>query len=631
MLFGEDIDTMKKNQFGEELKTMSLSLKSRESYIESIKTRPEQPIQIYSLSEFFEVVSVINSFFLQILYRGQSDISWEINSSAYRNLLTPTQEKLYKYHRSLIASSKYLHEENLDTLKKTSDLMFLTYLQHHGAKTNLIDFTDNPLVALWFACSDFAEKDAVVCWKAAGFEAINESKSLNDIFEDETRSIFKFVPPLFDRRVIAQSSVFLFPPNGKIESHLYRKIIISSGSKKEILDDLGLIGISQKTLFPDFSGFVEWFDYNGKDRLEALLEEGNLLESESRLVGGSENKLADALDIYLEAEKIGETVVGETDPRQAILYAKIGSVYDDLKKLDLAMEYHQKALQIREDTYGETNPETAKSYNSIAMQLRQRDEFDMAINYYKKAEAIRLKHFGENHPHTAELYNNIGFLYYQKDDLDNALDYYEKCRIIRESLSPDDTLPKATIYSNIAKVYIQKNNLEEARKMSDRALSIRTKLRGENHLTTSSAYFLSAQVELALHHYEKALELVEYSLKIRSDRRGAKSKLAGDCYNIIAKIAFSQEKYDAALTNYQKAQNIRENVFGTNNSDTAMIYEGLANTHLKLGNLSEAKRYSRLAGDVYARVFGVESQKANAINRLNDKIERENTSTTEGG
>ena len=40
------------------------------------------------------------------------------------------------------------------------DLSILAQLQHQGAATSLIDFSDNPLVALWFACKKNLNQDS---------------------------------------------------------------------------------------------------------------------------------------------------------------------------------------------------------------------------------------------------------------------------------------------------------------------------------------------------------------------------------------------------------------------------------------------------------------------------------------
>ena len=43
-----------------------------------------------------------------------------------------------------------------------SDLQRLSVLQHQGAATGLLDFTEYPLVALWFACAERSDKDGKV-------------------------------------------------------------------------------------------------------------------------------------------------------------------------------------------------------------------------------------------------------------------------------------------------------------------------------------------------------------------------------------------------------------------------------------------------------------------------------------
>ena len=43
-----------------------------------------------------------------------------------------------------------------------SDLQRLSVLQHQGAATGLLDFTENPLVALWVTCTEELDKDARV-------------------------------------------------------------------------------------------------------------------------------------------------------------------------------------------------------------------------------------------------------------------------------------------------------------------------------------------------------------------------------------------------------------------------------------------------------------------------------------
>ena len=94
-------------------------------------------------------------------YRGQSCAEWPLHSAATRRLTkslgdsalnAPGFSKVYiDYHRETLLDAARTRGFGVEAGRDLSDLQLLAKLQHFGAATGLLDFTWNPLIALWFA------------------------------------------------------------------------------------------------------------------------------------------------------------------------------------------------------------------------------------------------------------------------------------------------------------------------------------------------------------------------------------------------------------------------------------------------------------------------------------------------
>ncbi len=111
-------------------------------------------------------LSQIGELSSSCVFRGQADSSWNLHSGATRRLIKffndderVTEESLFSqmllvYHRSVLLEPARTLGFGSDSGRRMSDLQLLAKLHNSGAATGLIDFTWEPLVALWFACED---------------------------------------------------------------------------------------------------------------------------------------------------------------------------------------------------------------------------------------------------------------------------------------------------------------------------------------------------------------------------------------------------------------------------------------------------------------------------------------------
>ena len=348
-----------------------------------------------------------------MLYRGLSDADMALEASGYRRIKTkeepfPPTSVFYNYIIQLLERAKRqgFRKKQGDNF---SDLELLAELQHNGAATCLIDFTKNPLIALWFACQGSLENNGKVVAMATGdpdptsgsmeFAIVDYDKSVSnkimEFFGEE--KLWKWIPAHQNNRIVAQNSVFVFGKE-KIVDRYYEAIDIEKRSKGFLIRELkDKFGIDEEYLFSDFSGFSlanahdkSYSDYSVEDYFYFGLQCAQRAEHEK------------AIEYYSK--------VIELKPQYAEAYNNRGAAKSTSGDYQGAIADYDKVIAI--------NPESAEAYNNRGVARIDSGDHQGAIADYNKAIALN--------PKFAIAYTNRGVARSDSGDPKSAIEDFDK-------------------------------------------------------------------------------------------------------------------------------------------------------------------------------------------------------------
>lgn len=382
-----------------------------------------------------------------LLFRGLAKSKWEVESSAYRRIKKSLKEEptwdnwgtVQEYNEQLLENVRLRYKDS----RKQTDLDLLADLQHHGAATFLIDFTENALIALWFACRGKPTKHGKVVAIATDNSRLFSTVGVKDLDKPIEKllkkrdRLWKWTPGYLNNRIISQQSVFVFGDNVLYEFIEYHhNVLIDKGSKRDILESLkNSFGVKEENLFNDLPGFAlcnahdkkydkytaEDYFYSGltfqqqREYEKAIDYYDKALEFKPPLAKAYNNRglakfvLGDhqgAISDYSKAIK--------QNPRYADAYNNRGNAKNYLGDHQDAISDYDKAIKY--------NPQSAEAYNNRGVAKR-------ALGNYQGAIADHSKALKQN-PRFAEAYNNRGVAKSDSGDHEGAIsDYTEAIKL----------------------------------------------------------------------------------------------------------------------------------------------------------------------------------------------------------
>ncbi|MGF6178931.1 FRG domain-containing protein [Ensifer sp. 4252] len=266
--------------------------------------KKKEPTGVESVTQFLtEIYRLAPSAGVRC-FRGEADARWRLMPSVMRNLRVDAENNIF---------SELMAEAPNEFADDRSMFGRLVRAQHYGLPTRLLDVSLNPLVALYFACSDepqmehdgkvlildfrktnvrYPDSDTVslICnlcrltdeerqeLKTAGlnrklpdeefqklpsaerlahFVRMEKPYFLNKMRSADFRKYFFVYPSKANKRVTAQSGAFVaagllsYKSTENIVSFQQSVINVPAPAKPDILKELDILNINSRSMFPE--------------------------------------------------------------------------------------------------------------------------------------------------------------------------------------------------------------------------------------------------------------------------------------------------------------------------------------------------------------------------------------------
>jgi serine/threonine-protein kinase len=291
------------------------------------------------------------------------------------------------------------------------------------------------------------------------------------------------------------------------------------------------------------------------------------------------------------------------DPRsQAEIYQTLGTVYENLGKLDKAEQLLNMSLKQRETLFGADSPEVAESLVAIAGLRDAQARFDEAEKLVRQGLDISKRHLAPNHPAIGKATALLGKILEDRGTYPAAIGVLEEAARLQSTPGPPSA-DLAESLTELANSHFYAGNYDISEALNQRVLGMDRELYGEHHPHIADDLINLGAVQYERGRFSEAESFYRQGLDITQSFYGKDHPATASALTMLGRALVSEGKLDAGAEILQQALAIQEKVFGKVHPRVAGTLNELGKIAQRRGQLDEAEQELTQAVEIYKSIY----------------------------
>jgi eukaryotic-like serine/threonine-protein kinase len=287
---------------------------------------------------------------------------------------------------------------------------------------------------------------------------------------------------------------------------------------------------------------------------------------------------------------------------QAELYQTLGSIYQNLGKLETAEKLINTSLEQRKKLFGQDSAEVAETLMQLSLVRDYQAQYDEAESIARQALEMSKRHLSPDHPQVAKATSALGKILEDRGEYDKAIPVLEEA--MRLQTKPEGPTPELSgTISELANCHFYAGHYDISNSLNLRALTMDRELYGDRHPHISDDLINLGAIQAEKSQYAQAEKYYREGLDIIQSFYGKDHPETASALTMIARVLIPQNRLSEAESMLREALEIEERVYGKVHPRVASTLNEMGTIARQQGKFKDAEAdYTRMA-DIYREVY----------------------------